>query len=92
MFRYRPGPNRLELFLESRAPSQTKAPDNVVVAPWGDVWFAEDSGEGRNRVVGLTPEGRTYAFAAYRGGASELADRALRPTARPSSSTSTSRG
>jgi len=73
VFRYRPGPNTLELFLESRRPGQMKAPDNVVVAPWGDLWFAEDSGEGRNRVVGISPEGKTYAFASYRGGESELA-------------------
>ncbi len=73
MFRYRPGPNTLELFLEPRQPGRMKAPDNVVVAPWGDVWFAEDSGEGRNRVVGISPEGKTYAFASYRGGESELA-------------------
>ena len=73
MFRYRPGPNTLELFLESGQPGQMKAPDNVVVAPWGDVWFAEDWGEGRNRLVGISPEGKTYVFASYRGGESELA-------------------
>jgi len=82
MFRYRPGPNTLELFLESREPGQMRAPDNVVVAPWGDVWFAEDWSDGRNRVVGITPEGRTYAFASYRGGESELAGPCFAPDGR----------
>ncbi|MBA3420936.1 MAG: DUF839 domain-containing protein [Thermoleophilaceae bacterium] len=82
MFRYRPGPNTLELFLESREPGRMRAPDNVVVAPWGDVWFAEDWGDGRNRVVGITPAGRTYAFASYRGGESELAGPCFAPDGR----------
>ena len=46
------------------------------------MWFAEDSGEGRNRVVGIRPEGRTYAFVAYRGGASELAGPCFAPDGR----------
>ena len=79
MFRYRPGPNTLELFLESGEPGGMKAPDNVVVAPWGDVWFVEDSDGRRNRVVGITPEGRTYTFASYRGGESELAGPCFAP-------------
>ncbi len=82
LFRYRPGPNRLELFLESREPGGMKAPDNLVVAPWGDVWFAEDSPGGRNRVVGITLEGRTYAFASYRGTESELAGPCFSPDGR----------
>ena len=32
------------------------------MTPWGDLWFAED-GDGANRVMGVTPEGRVYKFA-----------------------------
>jgi hypothetical protein len=37
-------------------------PDNVAVAPWGDVMVTEDSVAGRaqNRVCGITPEGEMY--------------------------------
>ena len=37
-------------------------PDNIVVTPWGDLWFAEDGG-GENRIVGITPDGQVYKFA-----------------------------
>ena len=55
-----------------------QSPDNIAVTPWGDLWFVED-GEGTQRIIGLTPEGRSYVFAENRlvgaedGDASELA-------------------
>jgi uncharacterized protein len=52
----------LELFLESTSKNQLEAPDNVVVAPWGDLFLAEDGG-GENRLIGVTPTGGTYVFA-----------------------------
>jgi secreted PhoX family phosphatase len=78
IFRYIPRSNQLELFLEGSSPGQMESPDNMVITPWGDLWFVED-GSGSQRVVGVTPEGRTYVFAENRlvgaedGDATELA-------------------
>jgi len=66
------GLDRLELFLEADRRAQMDAPDNLVVTPWGDIWLAEDGDDG-NRVVGLTPSGRSYTFARNRLNDSELA-------------------
>jgi secreted PhoX family phosphatase len=55
------------------------SPDNVVVTPWGDVWFCED-GPGFNRTVGVAPDGSTYEFA--RAAGSELAGPTFSPDGR----------
>jgi secreted PhoX family phosphatase len=62
IFRYLPATNTLELFLEGTSATVMEAPDNVVITPWGDLWFAED-GPGFNRVIGLRPDRTTYEFA-----------------------------
>jgi uncharacterized protein len=54
--------DQLELFAESPGPSVLDMPDNICVAPWGDVLVAEDGG-GEQFVRGITPEGRVYDFA-----------------------------
>jgi len=46
----------------SPAGSVLDSPDNIVVAPWGDVIMAEDPG-GTPYVRGLTPTGEIYDFA-----------------------------
>jgi uncharacterized protein len=79
IFRYLPAENRLELFLEGRSSSVMDAPDNVVVTPWGDLWFCEDGG-GVNRVVGVRPNGTTYLFA--RAARSELTGPTFAPDGR----------
>jgi secreted PhoX family phosphatase len=79
IFRYVPRRNRLELFLEGRRSSVMQAPDNVVVTPWGDLWFCED-GAGVNRVVGVRPNGSTYVFA--QATRSELAGPTFAPDGR----------
>jgi secreted PhoX family phosphatase len=66
IFRYIPASNTLELFLESANENTADAPDNVVVTPWGDLWFAED-GPGHNRIVGVRPDASVYEFARVRG-------------------------
>jgi hypothetical protein len=66
IFRYVPATNTLELFLESDGANTADAPDNVVITPWGDLWFAED-GPGFNRVMGVTPDARVYEFARTTG-------------------------
>jgi uncharacterized protein len=87
IFRYLPRSNRLELFLEGSSPAQMESPDNMTIAPWGDLWFVED-GPGSQRVMGVTPEGRTYVFAENRlvgaeeGDATELAGPTFAPDGR----------
>lgn len=66
IFRYLPATNTLELFLEGTSSNVMEAPDNVVVTPWGDLWFAED-GPGFNRVMGVQPNGAVYEFARVTG-------------------------
>ena len=61
-----PGSDTLELFFEATDANKMENPDNVLITPWGDVWFAED-GPGVNRVMGITPAGRVYLFASVRG-------------------------
>ena len=82
------GADTLELFLEGSSEKQMEAPDNLVITPWGDVWLAED-GDGFNRMVGITPDGRWYEFARNRlvgaddeGNASELAGPCFSPDGR----------
>lgn len=58
----REGDDRLELFAESPGPSVLDMPDNVYMAPWGDLLIAED-GSGEQYLRGITPEGRVYDLA-----------------------------
>src|SRR5918996_5920356 len=44
------GSDTLELFLEGDSAEQMDSPDNLVVAPWGDVWFVEE-GDGEQRII-----------------------------------------
>ena len=59
------GTDTLELFLEGESREQMDSPDNLVMTPWGDLWFCED-GDGIQRIMGVTPEGQTYEFARNR--------------------------
>ena len=62
VFRYTPATGSLELFFEATDANHMDSPDNIVITPWGDLWFAED-GDGEQRVMGITPEGEVYTFA-----------------------------
>ncbi len=69
VFRYLPATQTLELFYEGTEPGKMESPDNIVVTPWGDLWFAEDEavdGDTVNRVMGITPDARVYTFASNR--------------------------
>jgi hypothetical protein len=60
-------PGHLELFVEPNDPARVKDPDNVTIAPWGDVILCEDPGPGDAvRLVGVTPVGALYTFARAR--------------------------
>ena len=83
IFRYLPGSNTLELFYEGTERGKMESPDNIVVTPWGDLWFAEDEtidgGDTVNRVVGITPDGQVYPFANNRLNDSEFAGPTFTP-------------
>jgi uncharacterized protein len=83
IFRYLPGSNTLELFYEGTEPGKMESPDNIVVTPWGDLWFAEDEtiegGDTVNRVMGITPDGQVYPFATNRLNVSEFAGPTFSP-------------
>jgi len=83
IFRYLPGSNTLELFYEGTDPGKMESPDNIVVTPWGDLWFAEDEtidgGDTINRVMGVTPDGQVYSFARNRLNDSEFAGPTFAP-------------
>jgi uncharacterized protein len=83
IFRYLPATNTLELFYESTEVGKMESPDNIVVTPWGDLWFAEDdavdNGDIINRVMGITPGGEVYPFANNRLNDSEFAGPTFSP-------------
>jgi uncharacterized protein len=82
IFRYLPASNTLELFYEGTEPGKMESPDNIVVTPWGDLWFAEDEaviGDTINRVMGVTPDGQVYPFARNRLNDSEFAGPTFSP-------------
>ena len=82
IFRYLPRSNTLELFYEGTEPGNMESPDNIVVTPWGDLWFAEDEaidGDFKNRVMGITPDGQVYPFASCRLNDSEFAGPTFSP-------------
>lgn len=59
-------PGHLELFIEPNDPARVQNPDNVVVAPWGDIMLCEDHAGTDVRIVGVTPSGALYTFARAR--------------------------
>jgi secreted PhoX family phosphatase len=82
IFRYHPASETLELFYEGTKPGRMESPDNIVVTPWGGLWFAEDEtilGDTRNRLVGITPAGEVYVFASNRLNDSEFAGTTFSP-------------
>jgi len=80
-FRYRPAAESLELFYESSEEGAMKAPDNAHVTAWGDFFFVEDWRDD-NRIMGLTPDGKVYEFAANRLNDSELTGPCFSPDGR----------
>lgn len=67
VWRYMPGraaaqSGTLELFVQPDNPNLLDYPDNVAIAPWGDLVVCEDGG-GEQYVVGITPEGELYHLA-----------------------------
>ena len=62
IFRYNIAQQTVELFVESPGRGVLDYPDNLILAPFGDLIVCED-GKGEQFLVGITPEGRYYRFA-----------------------------
>lgn len=67
IWRYSPGQSlddggTIELVIEPNNPDLLDFPDNLIMAPWGDLLVCED-GWGEQYVVGVTPDGNLYRFA-----------------------------
>ncbi len=65
-------PGKLELFVEPNDPSILDHPDQMTVAPWGDIMVCED-GRDDQYLLGITPKGQFYKFALNSWNDSELA-------------------
>ena len=74
IWRYKPSPNEgtyqeqshpgtIELFIEPDNSLLLKNADNLTVAPWGDLILCEDRSSEVVRIIGVTPQGRTYIVA-----------------------------
>ena len=62
IFRYNSASSKVELFTESPGTEVLDYPDNLILAPFGDLIVCED-GWGEQFLVGITPEGKYYHFA-----------------------------
>ena len=62
IFRYNPAQQTVELFVESPGSGVLDYPDNLTLAPFGDLIVCED-GRGEQFLVGITPAGEYYKFA-----------------------------
>ena len=52
----------LELIFESTSKEIINMPDNIIIAPWGDIIICED-GKGRDSLIGIKPNGQIYNLA-----------------------------
>ena len=70
---YDPAREELTLVVEASPSGQfLQAPDNITVAPWGDLFLCED-GSGTDYIVGVNGKGEVYQFAMNNLGSSEFA-------------------
>lgn len=79
--REREAPARLQLFYESQDESQLDSPDNLCVAPWGDLLVCEDGG-GIQWLRSIAPDGSVRNLARYPTLFSELAGACFSPDGR----------
>jgi secreted PhoX family phosphatase len=56
-------PGTLELFLEVGATTELRYPDNLTVAPWGELFICEDGDDGFDGLVRLDASGRLSTLA-----------------------------
>lgn len=62
IWRYTPATETLRLYIQPNNASILDFPDNIAVAPNGDLFLCEDGG-GTDFIVGVTPTGSLYKFA-----------------------------
>ena len=62
----------IELWYEVQDGGSINMPDNIVIAPWGDLIVCEDNSE-INRLWGITPKGEPYLIAQNSYSSSEFA-------------------
>lgn len=74
-------PDRLTLLAESSDTDVLNMPDNITVAPWGELFLAEDSVVGEQHVRILSPDGRVSVFGRNALSRSELAGVCFSPDA-----------
>jgi secreted PhoX family phosphatase len=83
IFRYRPSPHegtaeeardpgRLDLVYESTDREVLRNPDNLTLAPWGDLFVCEDAPDG-GRLLSIDAQGSVRVFARQHDGDSEFA-------------------
>ena len=60
---YTPGEEKLQLLFESPGKDVLNMPDNLCASPRGCLVMCEDGGRPGQRLQGLTPDGRLFAFA-----------------------------
>ncbi|MBW4574638.1 MAG: PhoX family protein [Aphanothece sp. CMT-3BRIN-NPC111] len=72
IWRYNPANETIELYIEPNNSGVLDNPDNIVVAPNGDLFLCED-GEGTDYLVGITATGTLYQFARNALNTSEFA-------------------
>lgn len=72
--------DRLTLIAQAESGDDLVNPDNITVAPWGDVFVAEDN-DGPNHLRRIRPDGRVETFGrnALEGGSSELCGACFSP-------------
>ena len=70
--------DQLELLAESPGPSVLDMPDNICMAPWGDLLVAED-GAGEQFLRGITPAGKVYDLARNAKSSGEFAGICVSP-------------
>ncbi|MCA9657733.1 MAG: DUF839 domain-containing protein, partial [Myxococcales bacterium] len=71
----------LELIAHAEDKDVLEKPDNICVAPWGEVFIAED-GDGNNFIRGLTEDGEIFDFARNALSDSELCGVCFSPDGR----------
>jgi secreted PhoX family phosphatase len=71
-------PGTLELFLESGLSGSPQYPDNITVAPWGDLFVCED-GDGHDGLVRVAPNGELSTIARNLYNDSELSGACFAP-------------
>ena len=78
IWRYLPDQDAIELFVEAQSVDELDGPDNIVVAPHGDLIICED-GDDEQFLVGVTPKGQLYRLAKNAINDQELAGACFSP-------------